>query len=261
MSKNNIDVSLVIPAYNEEATIEKMVARVDRVLRETALKYELIIVNDGSRDKTWIRALNLSLKNSNLKVVGYAVNQGKGYAIREGFSHASGDAVIFLDSDLDIAPGQISSYLQALKYGDLVIASKRHPQSVVEVPFLRRFLSYGFNILVRLLTGLRVSDTQTGLKAVKRKSLEKVFRVLSVKRFAYDVELLTVADLYGLSIIELPINLRLENSFFSPKEIFRMFVDLLGVSYRLRIKKSYLSNTFHERTRLNVLSMETQEEL
>lgn len=261
MLKNDVDVSLVIPAYNEEASIEKLVTRVDRVFRETELKYELILVNDGSQDTTWRRASNAALKNSNLIVVSYVVNQGKGYAIREGFSHARGDAVVFLDSDLNIAPDQISAYLQALKYGDLVIASKRHPQSVVSAPFLRKFLSCGFTAFVKLLTGLRVSDTQTGLKAVKRKSLEKVFRVLSVKRFAYDVELLTVADLYGLSIIELPINLRLENSFFSPKEIFRMFVDLLGVSYRLRIKKSYLSNTFHERTRLNVLSMETQEEL
>ena len=239
MLKDDVDVSLVIPAYDEEAKIEKMVARVDRVLRETALKYELIIVNDGSRDTTWRRALNLSLKNSNLKVVGYAVNQGKGYAIREGFSHASGDAVVFLDSDLDIAPGQISSYLQALKYGDLVIASKRHPQSVVEVPFLRRFLSYGFNILVRLLTGLRVSDTQTGLKAGRRKALEPVFSVLTVRRFAFDVELLTVANLYGLKIVEMPVKIRLTNTLFSPFQVWKMFIDLLGISYRLRVLKWY----------------------
>ena len=79
------------------------------------------------------------------------------------------------------------------------------------------------------------------MKAVRRKSLEKVFSVLSVKRFAFDVELLAVADLYGLSIVELPVNIRLD-SIFSPKEIFRMFIDLLGVTYRLKVKKYYYNS-------------------
>lgn len=238
-SENHVDVSLVMPAYNEEASIEKIIAQVDRVLQETALRYELIIVDDGSHDTTWKRAMNSCLSNGNLKVVGYPVNQGKGYAVKQGFSHACGDVVIFLDSDLDIAPSQINSYIRALKYGDLVIASKRHPQSVVEVPLLRRFLSCGFNTLVKLLTGLRVHDTQTGLKAVRRKELEPVFSVLLVRRFAFDVELLTVANLYGLKIVELPVKIRLTNILFSPFQIWKMFVDLLGITYRLRVIKWY----------------------
>ena len=239
MLKNDLDVSLVIPAYNEEATIETLLTRVDRVLKETALRYEIIIVNDGSRDSTWEKASNLSITNNHVKVIGYDVNQGKGYAIIKGFSHARGDAVVFLDSDLDIAPHQISSYIRALKYGDLVISSKCHPQSVVEVPFLRRFLSYGFNIFVKLLTGLRVNDTQTGLKAVRRKALEPVFSVLTVRRFAFDVELLTVANLYGLKIVEMPVKIRLSNTLFSPFQVWKMFIDLLGISYRLRVTKWY----------------------
>ena len=167
-SENYVDVSLVLPAYNEEVSIEKIISQVDRILQETALRYELLIVNDGGRDTTWRRAMNSCQLYRNLKVIGYPVNRGKGFAIKQGFSHASGDAVMFLDSVLDIDPSQIHSYIRALKYGDLVLASKRHPQSVVEVPFLRRFLSYGFNMLVNLLTGLRVSDTQTWLKAVGR---------------------------------------------------------------------------------------------
>jgi glycosyltransferase involved in cell wall biosynthesis len=234
--KNDLDVSLVIPAYNEETAIDKIVARVDQVLRETALRYEIIVVNDGSWDTTWKRALNLSMTNNNVRVIGYDVNQGKGYAIIKGFLYSRGDAVIFID------PSQISSYFQALKYGDLVIASKRHPQSVVKVPLLRRFLSYGFHILVQLLTGLRIRDTQTGLKAVRRKALEPVFSVLTVRRFAFDVELLTIANLYGLKIIELPVKIRLTNLLFSPFQMWKMFVDLLGISYRLRVRKWYQSN-------------------
>lgn len=238
-SENHVDVSLVMPAYNEEASIEKIIAQVDRILQETALIYELIIVDDGSNDATLKRAMNSCQSNGNLKVVGYPVNRGKGYAVKKGFSLASGDIVIFLDSDLDIDPNQINSYIRALKYGDLVIASKRHPQSVVEVPFLRRFLSCGFNTLAQLMTGLRVHDTQTGLKAVRRKELEPVFSVLLVRRFAFDVELLSVANLYGLKIVELPVKMRLTNILFSPFQMWRMFVDLLGITYRLRVIKWY----------------------
>jgi glycosyltransferase involved in cell wall biosynthesis len=238
-SENHIDISLILPAYNEEDTIDKVVARVDRVLEETRLSYELIIVDDGSHDATRRMALNCSQNQGNLKVIGYDVNMGKGHAIRKGFSQSCGDVVVFFDSDLDIAPSQIIWYTRALKQGDLVVASKRHPQSVVEVPFLRRFLSYGFNTLVKLLTGLRIRDTQTGLKAVRRKALEPVFKVLTVRRFAFDVELLVVANLFGLKTIELPVNLRLTNILFNPFEVWRMFIDLLGITYRLRVLKWY----------------------
>ena len=238
-SENHVDVSLVMPAYNEETSIEKSIAQVDRVLQETALSYELIVVDDGSLDATLRTAINCTRNNGNLKVISNDVNMGKGYAIRKGFSLARGDVVAFLDSDLDIAPNQIKSYIMALKYGDLVIASKRHPQSVVEMPFLRRFLSYGFHVLVKLLTGLRVGDTQTGLKAAHRKALEPVMEVLTVRRFAFDVELLTVANLYGLKILELPVKIRLTNRLFNPFEVWKMFIDLLGIAYRLRVKKWY----------------------
>ncbi len=81
--ENHFDVSLVMPAYNEEDLIEKIIAQVDRVLQETALRYELIIVDDGSHDTTWKRAMNSCLPNGKLKVVGYPVNQGKGYAVKQ----------------------------------------------------------------------------------------------------------------------------------------------------------------------------------
>ena len=239
ISDNHLDVSLIIPAFNEEYAINKLIAQVDRVLQETTLKYELILVDDGSQDETLRKALIYSQNNSNLKVRGYAENRGKGYAIRKGFSLARGDIIIILDSDLDIDPSQIKSYIRALKHGDLVIASKSHPQSVVSVPLLRRFLSYWFNLLVKLITGLKIQDTQTGLKAFRRKELEPVFSVLTVHRFAFDVELLTVANLHGLKIIELPLKIKLSNVIFHPLEIVKMFKDLLCIAFRLRVTHLY----------------------
>jgi len=239
MSENHIDVSLILPAHNEEALIKKVVTHIDRALRETAYRYEIIIVNDGSQDSTWEHALSCTQDNDNLKVIGYPVNHGKGYALMKGFSHARGDLVVFLDCDLDIAPSQINYYLQALKYGDLVIASKHHPQSIVEASFLRKFLSYVFISLVKLMTGLKVQDTQSGLKAFRRKALEPVFSVLTVRRFAFDVELLSIATLHDLRIVELPIKIRLSNKLFSPFQMWNMFVDLIGITYRLRVLKWY----------------------
>ena len=238
-SENPVDVSLILPAYNEERSIEEVIGRVGRVLKATKLSYELIIVDDGSQDSTRKRALKCSPKIRNLKVIGYPVNKGKGYAIMKGFSQACGNAVVFLDSDVDIASDQIGGYVKMLEHGDLVVASKRHPESVVEAPFMRKFLSFGFNVLVKLMTGLRVSDTQTGLKAARRKALEPVFRVLTIRKFAFDVELLVVANLFKLHIIELPVRLRLTKQLFNPFDIWKMFIDLLHITYRLKIHKWY----------------------
>jgi len=233
------ELSFILPAYNEEDNIVKAISKVDEVASSLGFTYEIIVVNDGSNDETEKRALEYAQNNNHVRVIGYPRNMGKGYAIKTGFMKAKGHAVIFLDSDLDIKPVRVKQYIQALNYGDLIIASKRHPNSRVEVPPLRRFLSLGFNLLVRLLTRLDVSDTQSGLKAMRKDSLEKVFSSLLVKRYAFDVELLAVANLHGLKIIEMPVDLKITNILFDPKEIFRMFIDLLAITYRIRIKRSY----------------------
>jgi glycosyltransferase involved in cell wall biosynthesis len=227
-----------MPAYNEGNSIETAIDHVNHIMSQTGLNYELIVVNDGSVDDTLKKIVNFANNNNHVRVLSYERNMGKGHALKTGFSHATGDVVIFLDSDLDIDPKQVVHYIHALKDGDMVIASKWHPNSVVKIPLMRRFLSHGFNLLVQLLTGVRLKDTQTGLKAAKREALKKVFQKLSVKRYAFDAELLAVATLYELKVIELPVNLQL-HSYFSLKEAWRMFVNLLGIAYRLRVKKWY----------------------
>ncbi len=235
---NSLKLSLVMPAYNEGETIEAAIHRVDNIVKRTGLKYELIVVDDGSKDCTRKKAYDCANKNSHIKVVSYEKNMGKGHAIKTGFAHAMGDAVVFIDSDLDIDPRQITRYVEALKYGDLVIASKRHPQSNVEIPIVRQFLSHGFNVLVKLLMGIKVSDTQTGLKAVRREALEQVFSRLNIERYAFDAELLTVASHRGLKVVELPVNIRMRG-LFDFTEVWRMLVDLLTIAYRLRVLKQY----------------------
>jgi len=135
---------------------------------------------------------------------------------------------------MEINLGTILDYIEALKHGDIVIASKRHKDSIVEVPLSRRILSETFNGLVRLLTGVPLKDTQSGLKAMKKSAFVTIFPRLAVKRYAFDVELLAVANLYGLKIVELPVKIKLVSK-FKVDEMWHMFLDLLGIAYRLRI--------------------------
>jgi len=231
-------LSLIMPAYNEGRTIEEIIYRVDNVVREMGLKYELIIVDDGSIDNTRMKVNNYARNNGHVKVVGYNDNVGKGFALKTGFSHAIGEMVVFMDSDADINPKQIAHYVEALKKADVVVASKWHHQSKVDTPLLRRILSHGFNVLVKLLVGLRLSDTQTGLKAIRRNVFLSVFPRLTVKRYAFDVEMLALANLLRLKIVELPINIRIRN-LLCLQEVWRMFLDLLGITYRLRVLRWY----------------------
>ena len=188
--------------------------------------------------KLLAKARKYARKNGHVKVMTYGKNVGKGYAVKTGFTNTNGSIVIFADSDMEIDLRAISEYLETLKHCDIVIASKRHRDSRVKVPVSRRILSEGFNGLVRVLTGVPIKDTQSGLKAMKKKVFVDIFPRLAVKRYAFDVELLAVANLFGLKVVEMPVNIKLEAK-FRPKEMWHMFVDLLGISYRLRITHWY----------------------
>jgi len=232
------DLSFVIPAYNEEDAIEDALDTIDEVVKNKKVQYEIVVVDDGSKDKTLLKAMTYANRNGHVKVVSFNKNMGKGYAVKMGFMQATGEVVIFADSDKDIDLSIVSRYVEALQHGDIVIASKWHPQSVVEMPIIRRILSHSFNILVRLMTGARLRDTQAGLKAIRKSAFKDIFPRLAVKRYAFDVELLTVANLYGLKIVEMPVNLQMRG-LFSLREVWKMFVDLLGIAYRLRVLRWY----------------------
>ncbi len=233
-----IELSFVIPAYNEEDFIENTLGSIDTVIQGRHLPYEIVVVDDGSQDKTFDNAMRYAKRNGHVRVLTYPKNVGKGYAVRTGFMKANGHVVVFADGDMEIDLKTISNYLDALKNGDIVIASKRHSDSRVEVPISRRILSETFNGLVRLLTGVPLKDTQSGLKAMKKSAFLEIFPKLAVKRYAFDVELLAVAHLHGLKVIEMPVTIKL-NASFKVHNMWHMFVDLLGIAYRLRVVHWY----------------------
>jgi glycosyltransferase involved in cell wall biosynthesis len=235
---SQIELSFVVPAYNEEESIETALGTLDGVVKDKRLPYEIVVVDDGSRDKTLSRAIKYANRNGHVKVISFTQNEGKGYAVRTGFMQTKGDVVVFTDSDMDIDLSTVSKYVDALEHGDIVVATKWHPNSRVDMPLVRRILSHGFNVLVRILTGANLKDTQVGLKVMKKSAFANIFPRLCVKRYAFDVELLAVASLYRLRIVQMPTQLRIKGA-FRLKEIFKMFQDLLGIAYRLRVLHWY----------------------
>ena len=243
-------ISVVIPVYNQQNTISTSLARIRQVLDSLSSSYELIVVNDGSRDDTLKILQREQASNPQLKIVSYEKNMGKGYAVRKGILESIGHLVIFTDGDLDISPVTITEYIGQLAHCDLVIASKRHAQSRVVSPASRKFLSRAFNLVVRILTGISIKDTQSGLKAGSGPALRAIFKLMLVKRYAFDVELLTIASLLKMKIKEMPVEINLDRK-FKVKDITKMFVDVMAVAYRHRIMHWYqrqisMEKDFHE---------------
>jgi len=231
-------ISIIIPVYNEESNISSILNHIRNILSETFFEYELIVINDGSTDKTEPVLLREQKLDSRVKILSYPRNKGKGHAVKMGVLNSKGDVVCFLDGDLDISPCEIKNYIKELEGCDLVIASKAHPLSVITAPIVRKKLSKIFNIFVRLAVGIDIKDTQSGLKIGDGNALRRIFNVMLVKRYAFDVEMLAIASRLNLKIKESPIKITLDRP-FKLREIVHMFIDVLGISYRLRIIRFY----------------------
>lgn len=249
-------ISVIVPAYKKEKTIVKDLRTIKDVLDKLRYKTELICVVDGKIDKTFEKASKYALKKKNVRVIGYETNKGKGYAVRFGMAESRGDIVAFIDAGMDLNPNGLSMLLEHFEWydADIIVGSKRHQVSKVEYPWQRRILSVGYQLVVAALFGLRIRDTQVGMKFFRRQVLEKVLPRLLVKTFAFDIEILAVANYLGYKrIFEAPVEVRLDfggGSVVTDKKILktilRMFWDTLAVFYRLRILR-YYSDQNHRR--------------
>ena len=242
--KGQQQLSIIVPAYKQEKTIKKDLQRIEDVLKQIRYDYEIICVIDGRIDKTFENAKKV--RSRKIKVVGYDENKGKGHAVRYGMVRTKGDPVAFIDAGMDLDPNGLSMLLEHFEWynADIIVGSKRHPVSKVSYPWQRRILSIGYQILVKLLFGLNVRDTQTGMKFFRRKVLKDVLPRLLVKKHAFDVELLSVANRLGYNrIFEAPIEIDPKKFKFSStigrKVIRDMLVDTLAVFYRLKILRYY----------------------
>lgn len=233
----------------QEKTIVRDLTKIKGVLDKLRYPVELICVVDGKVDKTFKKASEFAKKYDNVKTVGYDTNKGKGYAVRFGMCQSHGDIVGFIDAGMDLNPNGLAILLEHFEWynADIIVGSKRHPVSKVYYPWQRRILSMGYQLLVFLLFGLKVRDTQAGMKFFKREVLEKVLPRLLVKAFAFDVEILAVANYLGFNrIYEAPIDIALRfggTSTITSQKFLRtvlaMLLDTLAVFYRLRILGYY----------------------
>jgi len=235
-------LSIIVPAYNEAKKLPETIKEAVDTLESSHLKYEVIIVDDGSQDDTLEKALSIAEQYPTVRVFNYKENRGKGYALKYGFQFVQGDPVLFLDADLELPPSQIVRFLEYMSADgvDILIGSKRHPLSKVDVAFSRRFLSKGYNLMVKFLFNLDVTDVLVGLKLFRREVLEQVLPKLSVQRYAFDVELLANAHRLGYSITEAPVELSYRfNSRIVIKGIWRIFLDTMNIFYRMKVLHSY----------------------
>lgn len=242
-------ISLIVPAFRQEKTIVYDLKRIKSVMDKLRYPSELICVVDGKGDDTFKNAQKFAEKSPNVKVIGYDTNKGKGYAVRFGMGQSSGDIVGFIDSGMDLNPNGLAILLEHFEWynADIIVGSKRHPVSKVYYPWQRKVLSVGYQIVVFLLFGLKVRDTQVGMKFFKREVLEKVLPRLLVKAFAFDVEILAVANYLRYSrIYEAPVEIKLRFGGTSTvtskrfiRTIFKMLIDTLAIFYRLRVLNYY----------------------
>jgi glycosyltransferase involved in cell wall biosynthesis len=200
-------LSVLIPAYNEGRVIVQTLAAARESL--AALDFEVIVVDDGSRDETHTLVQRVAEADARVTAIRCDLNRGKGRALREGFAHARGERVAFLDADLDLHPRQLCDLMRVMDQTQaaVVIGSKLHPGSRVEYPLGRRVLSRGYFLVIRLLFGLPVLDTQTGIKLFRREVLADLLPQVTIEGFAYDLQLLVLAHQRGYRIESAPIEL------------------------------------------------------
>jgi glycosyltransferase involved in cell wall biosynthesis len=241
----NGKISVIMPAYNEARHIVKNLIEVVDTFSGFEYDYEVIVVDDGSPDQTYLEAAKLlSTHPEFIRVVHYDENRGKGNALICGTTFARGDFIVFLDADMDLHPSQIPVLFGVMEStgADAVIGSKRHAASVVNYPFKRRLYSAVYYTLIRLLFGLPVKDTQTGLKVFKREVLDRVFPRVLVKRFAFDIEVLANAHRLGYKIADAPVTLEFQRGAFGRikvADIYKIVVDTLAIFYRMFILRYY----------------------
>jgi dolichyl-phosphate beta-glucosyltransferase len=201
-------LSVVVPAYNEAHRILPSLARILDYLAARHPESEVLVVDDGSTDGM-VQAIRERFgTDPRLHLLAYGANRGKGYAVRYGTAHATGDVVLFSDADLSTPIEDVEKMLPLLTQGyDMVIGSRAHAGAEIREhqPFYREFAGKLFNVLVRLVVGGSFRDTQCGFKVFRRDALTPLLKHLQIDRWAFDVELIAIAQASGLRVAEVPV--------------------------------------------------------
>lgn len=206
-----LELSVVIPVYNEELRVSKALEGAFRYLKAKRITAEILVVDDGSKDKT-IQVVekfkDLTTNRMALRVLKHEVNRGKGAAVRTGVLLAKGEIILYMDADNATPLTEYENFRSVLEEGwDVVIGSRAVDRKKVQIhqPLYREAMGRIFNLLVQLIATPSLWDTQCGFKAFKRKAALDIFPLQTIERFGFDVELLYIARKLGYSILEAPV--------------------------------------------------------
>ena len=237
-------LSVIIPAYNEARRLPKTLTEIDKYLRKQSYDYEILVVNDGSRDKIAevVRCLTPGVKH--LRLIDNKENKGKGAVVRQGMLEAKGEFRLFTDADNSTSKDQLEKMWPEFEKGsDIVIGSRDVKGAVLNPPqpWLRNvILGEGFKLLRKIIVGLwELGDTQCGFKCFTKKAAENIFPKCKIDRFAFDPEILVIAKKLGYKIKEISVYWKNDpESKVKFKSMIKMLIDLFKIRWNL-IKHKY----------------------
>jgi glycosyltransferase involved in cell wall biosynthesis len=236
------ELTIVMPYFNPGQSLGRNVLDVLEVLEKTDLDFEVIAVSDGTTDGSGSTIDELE-KSRRVRRIDLARHKGKGEALRVGLNQGRGRYLGFIDADGDLPASLLGRFVSEIRSGevDVVLGSKRHLDSDVEYPIVRRIYSWGFQQLVRMLFDLEIRDTQTGIKVLRREVVESVLPLMMEQRYCFDLELLVLARDAGFDRFEeMPV--RIERQFGSTisfKAVGGILADTFSVWWRWRVVKQY----------------------
>ncbi len=200
--------SIVIPAYNESARIGPALTEVLHTLDEKAWNAEVLVVNDGSTDSTAAIVESFAVKDHRVRLLQNGTNRGKGFSVRNGILHATGNIVMFTDADLSSPMPEAERLFDAIRDGaDVAIGSRwlEVSRQTIHQPLYRQFFGRCFNVVTRMIMRLPFADTQCGFKAFRRSAAQTIFQLQRIERWGFDPEILFIALKRGYNIKEVPV--------------------------------------------------------
>jgi dolichyl-phosphate beta-glucosyltransferase len=228
--------SVVIPAYNESARIRPTLDEILRYLQEQKWDAEILVVNDGSSDVTDQIVREYGKLHPQVLLLENPGNRGKGFSVRNGMLHARGDICLFTDADLSSPITEAPKLFEALAGGaDIAIGSRwlRSELQTERQSLLRQAFGRIFNLVLRVILGLRFTDTQCGFKAFRREAAQGIFPLQRIERWGFDPEILFLARRAGLRVAEIPVVwAHSEGTRLNPfRDGMRMFVEVLRIRW------------------------------
>lgn len=233
------EISVIIPAYNEGGRILGCLAETEEYLKKSFLSYEIIVVNDGSRDNTLDIIGKLPESKPAISLITYTQNMGKGYALRKGMLAARGEHCIFFDADLAVPLDTIGLFLKimAQRGADIIIGTRKIKSADIlkrQSP-VREFLGKGFSKLTNFILGTEFTDITCGFKCFTNAAAKKIFSAQKINRWSFDSEILFLATRMKLKTVEIPVTWKngQDTKVRILKDVISSFIDLL------RIRLSY----------------------